>query len=172
MATQIKAFEQLDAILLKLAGFETVIAKQEAAMNAKIQKIRDDFDQTTSEARKEKIILEQDIEIFCKSNKSEFEKTRSKDFVHGTLGFRFNTPKVGLLNRKATLKTAMELIKRIFEGKYVRNKEEINKELILADYAEKKIDDEKLAAVGLKIDQDETFYIAIKWDQIEQKDAA
>jgi len=172
MATQIKAFEQLDAVLLKLAGFETVIAKQEAAMNGKIQKIRDEFDQATADARKEKIVIEQDIEVFCRSNKVEFEKARSKDFVHGSIGFRFNTPKVGVLNKKYTIKTAMELIKRIFEGKYVRTKEEINKELILADYAEKKIDDEKLAAVGLKIDQDETFYIAIKWDQIEQKDAA
>jgi len=172
MATGVKAFEELDPLLLRYAGFETVIAKQEAAMNARIQKIRDEFDQATIEARKEKLVIESDIEVFCRSNKHEFEKSRSRDFVHGVVGFKFNPPKVSILNRKSTIKTAMELIKRIFDGKYVRSKEEIDKELILADYAAGSLKDGNLAAVGLKVDQDETFYIAIKWDQIEQKSAA
>lgn len=58
-------------------------------------------------------------------------------------------------------------------------KVELNKEAILGDYIDKKkatelkpdelkekLTDEKLATVGLRVDQEETFSYVIKWDEL------
>ena len=46
-------------------------------------------------------------------------------------------------------------------------KEEIDKDSILGDYAQEKIDDSRLASVGLRVDQDETFFTQIDWETIK-----
>lgn len=172
MIKDVKSFDQLDELILRYAQIEAKLAKSEAGMNEKIQRIRETYKTDNDPLSTEKIELENTIKFFCINNKHEFEKQRSKDFTHGVIGFTFNPPKVAQLNKKYSVKTSIELLKRFFKDLYIRSKEEINKELLLADYASKKINDTKLAAVGLKVDQDETFYIAPKWETIEDKKAA
>ena len=162
----IKTFDDVEPALLELGKSEASIAKTEAAMNEKLQNIRGKFELDTAADRANKELIAQRLEAFAVANKAEFAKERSRMFIHGSIGFRTNPPKVTLLNKKYNLKTAIELLKKIFPGSYVREKEEINKEAILTDYAGKTIDDSKLAAVGLKVDQDETFTYDIKWDSI------
>ena len=153
--------------LNEIAKSEAQIAKMEAAMNGKINSIKEKFNDDSRELRAESDLLRSEVEVYCIKNKFEFDKQRTKEFTIGAIGFRTNPPKVQLLNRKYNLKTALELIKRVFTGSYVRVKEEIDKETILADYSQKKINDESLAGVGLKIDQDETFFIDINWEKLE-----
>lgn len=172
MNKDVKSFDQLDELILRYAQIEAKLAKSEAAMNEKIQKIRESYKEVNDPLSSERSEIEKILENFCIANKHEFQKQRSRDFTHGIVGFIFNPPKVAQLNKKYTVKTSIELLKRIFNDIYIRSKEEINKEAILADYASQKIDDQKLAAVGLKIDQDETFYISPKWETIEDKKAA
>lgn len=169
--TSITSFEQADAKLLEVASFEAIIKQEEARMNKRMQEIRDQYETNTADARAKKSALEKEIELFCISNKQEFTKQRSKELTHGTLGFRYNPPKVSLLNRKYNWGTVIELLKRLFDDAYVRTKEEPNKDAILADYAAKTLTDEKLASVGIKIDQEEEFYCDIKWEQIDKEAA-
>lgn len=164
---KINNFEDVEKALSEFAQTESSIAKKEAEMNAKIQKIKDSYDEDTRGVRATRDLLYSNIERFCISNKFEFIKQRSKSFIAGVLGFRTNPPRVQLLNRKYNLKTALELIRKIFKGKYVRSKEEINKDEILVDYSSGTITDDKLASVGLKIDQDETFFVEINWDSLK-----
>jgi phage host-nuclease inhibitor protein Gam len=154
--------------LYEVAKREAEIAKKEAIMNLKIQGIKENFDEQTHTLRAEADLLRSDIEAYCIKNKYEFEKQRTIDFTIGSVGFRTNPPKVALLNRKYNLKTALELVKRIFPKSYLRVKEEIDKETILADYSQKKITDGQLAGVGLKIDQDESFSIDVKWEKLNE----
>lgn len=163
-----KTIADLENGLYEIAFREAEIAKKEAVMNQKIQTIKESFDENTRTIRSEADLIRSDIKAFCIKNKFEFEKQRTIDFNVGSVGFRTNPPKVTLLNRKYNLKTALELTKRIFTGAYIRVKEEIDKESILADYSQKKITDEKLAGVGLKIDQDESFSIDIKWEKLNE----
>lgn len=164
----ITSFDQLDQKILELASCEGVIKEEEARMNQQMQELRDRFETKTAEARAKKEYLEKQITSFCLLNKSDFEKSRSKELVHGIVGFRFNPPKVVLLNRKYNINTAVELLKRLFKDLYIRKKEEINKEAILADYADKKLTDESLAGAGLKVDQAEEFFYDIKWDSLDR----
>ena len=156
---KIISFDQVSDQLSALAIWKNKIAEKEVAMNKTIDAVKKRFDKQTRDLREEIKSAEEDIEAFCLKNKGDFEKARSKDFPHGIIGFRNNPPKVEVVNRKYTLKTAIELIKRVYEQKYLRVKEELNKDEILADYANKKIDDSALAGVGLRVNQDESFYI-------------
>lgn len=167
MAKIIQSFEDVDQKLLELSRHESFIAKKEASMNEKINNIKAKFDEETSDARAQKQLIESEVHSYCIQNKHEFAKQRSKKLIHGSIGFRVNPPKVNQLSRKFTIATTLGFLKKLFDGKYIRLKEEIDKDSILGDYAAEKIDDSKLASVGLRVDQDETFFTQIDWETIQ-----
>lgn len=143
----------------EIAKRTAYIQKKEAQLNEKISALRSRFEDETAEAKAEAELLKQDVEAYCMKNKAAFDEQRTLVFLTGKVGFRNNPPKVTQLNRKYTVASSIELIQRIFKGLYIRLKEEIDKDSILSDYREKKVTDQKLAAVGLKVDQSETFFI-------------
>lgn len=165
----ISSYEEADKKLLELSRIEAGLAKKEADLNSRIQSLKEKYDAETADVRAQKNLIEQDIQAFCLQNKADFLKQRTKKLVHGVIGFRTNPPKVNILNRKFTTKTVLEFLKKLFEDRYVRMKEEIDKESILADYSQGIIDDSKLAGVGLRVDQDETFTYEIDWESLQSE---
>jgi phage host-nuclease inhibitor protein Gam len=104
----------------------------------------------------------------------DFEKVRTREMVHGAVGYRTNPKKVSLLNRKYNWETVVQLLKKFKWGKdYLREITEVNKEAIItaASGDDPVLSDNKLAAVGLKVDQGETFFLEIKWDSIDSEAA-
>lgn len=162
----IKKWEEIPKQLQELAKNEATLAKKEAQMNEQINRIKEKYAAETKERQYIVDTLRSEIEAFCIKNKSEFDKQRSREFQFGVIGFRISPPKVVLLNRKYNMKTVIELVKRVFSNGYLRIKEELDKETILADYSQQKLDDSKLAAIGLKIDQDETFFVEPKFEEL------
>lgn len=165
----IVSYEEADKKLLELAQHESFIAKKEAEMNGKINTVKEKFDSETADARAQKQLIETELQAFCSVNKTDFLKQRAKKLLHGIIGFRTNPPKVIQLNKKFTVKTSLELLQKIFEDKYVRSKVEINKDSILTDYSAGSLSDDKLAGVGLRIDQDETFFCEVDWQSIDSE---
>ena len=165
--TTLESFEDVDAALLDLGKQAAFLQREEAKLNEKIQMTRQLSDEITAEVRQKKLALETDIELFCNEHREDFEKPRTHDLVHGTVGFRSTPPKVALLNRKYNWETVLELLRRVkFGSRYVRQAFEVDKEKILADVATKEITDTKLAAIGVKIQQTDEFVYDIKWDTI------
>lgn len=164
----INNFEDADKALYFLGKVESLIAKKEAVMNSRIQTIRDKFDVETAQARTKKDLIEKEIKSFLWNNKHEFIKQRTKSLVHGVIGWRTGTPKVLLLNRKYNTKTVLELAKKLFKARYVRQKEELAKDVIIADFSKEEIDDNKLASMGLRIDKGEKEVIDINWESLEK----
>lgn len=160
-------YNDVNYALKMIAEKKSIIAQKEAEMNVKINNIKEQYAEDTKEDQREADNLLADVEAFCIKNKADFEKTRSRVLSFGTVGYRNTPPKVGILSRKYSLKTAVELAKKIFKKKYIRTKEELDKDQILADYAAKVIDDTKLASVGLKIDNTEVFFCEINWEALE-----
>lgn len=168
LQSSLASFEEVDKSLLSLANIMSSVQAEEAKMNDEIQSVRDRYDKQTKRLRDQQAGLTTDIENYCIAHKDEFERTRSKDLTHGVVAFRTNPPKVAFLNRKYNLNTVIELLRKLGLAKrYLRVKEDLDKEAILADSAAKEITDTKLAACGLKIDQSESFSIEIKWDTIK-----
>jgi len=161
----IKCYEELEERLKEYAMNFATLHKKEAEMNERLNRIKEDFDEKTKDLRYAIDTLSTEISMFCTKNKKDFEKSRSKEYNFGVIGFRTTPPKVVVLNRKYSIKTVIELTKRLFQNTYIRIKEELDKEAILADYSQKKLDDEKLASIGLKVDQEEQFYINPKFEE-------
>jgi phage host-nuclease inhibitor protein Gam len=168
--TMMLSFDHVDQALLTLGQKEAFLKHEDAVLNDAMQRLRDESEKKTQEARATKAKLEQDIEIFCVENKFEFEKKRSIELAHGTVSFRTAKPHVAQLNRKYSWLTILELVKKFsWSRQYLRVKEEVDKEAILADSASGNVTDEKLAAIGVKIDQREDFSIDIRWETISDK---
>jgi phage host-nuclease inhibitor protein Gam len=69
--------------------------------------------------------------------------------------------------RGQTWASILDLVKIRLGAKWLRIKEEVNREKIIAD--RKIITNDGLTALGLKIVQDESFYIEPKLDQPENR---
>lgn len=104
------------------------------------------------------------VQLFAEKHKEEmFSKKKSVDWAHGIIGFRLGTYKVKA-RAGFTLKSALTLMKN-FELPFIRVKEEIDKEKIIA----LREDEEQMnliETVGLYVDQDETFYIEPKRETV------
>lgn len=93
---------------------------------------------------------------------SLFGKFKSASSSLGLFGFRTGNPKLVLLNRKWKWSDVLEALKSLGKTELIRTKEEPDKDAI------KKLEDSELAAIGLRIDQDETFFIEPKREDPER----
>lgn len=169
---KINTFEELDSALLELGKAQAELQKQEASMNEEIQLITDKYSEKTAECSGTVATIEDAIESFCSKNKDEFDETRSRVLNHGKVGFRTNPPSVKQLNKKWKVESSLAFIKKLFGKKYLREKTELDKAAILADYAAEKLNDEDLAGAGLRIEQEESFSIEANWTEIKNVKAA
>ncbi len=93
---------------------------------------------------------------------SLFGKLKSAASSLGLFGFRTGNPKLVLLNRKWKWDDVLQALKSLGREELIRRKEECDKDAL------KKLEDAELAAVGLRIDQEETFFIEPKRDDPER----
>lgn len=109
------------------------------------------------------------LEGWASANPEEFPKDRkSIDMVHGTVGFRTGTPKLKTLFRK-TWEAVKETLKAFGLIQFVRGKEEVDKEKIIAAYQAKEIGDNDLKKVGVAVVQDETFFVEPKLEELTSR---
>lgn len=109
--------------------------------------------QALEAAKKERI---KELELFAKKHRKEWDG-KSVQTPFGSFGFRKGQPCVVLVKKVCkTIDEALGKIKETFP-KFIRLKEEINKERILEEAA--LLSEEELQSVGLKIEQREPFFI-------------
>lgn len=165
----VKSWEEVEKLLLEYAKLESFLTETEADLNRKLQSVRDEYAKITANQAARYNQIKTDIQQYALSQKHEFDKSRSREFPYAKLGFRYGKHKVSLLNRKYNWDIVIELVKKLFGSDYIRQKEELNKEQILSNYAEQKLTDQQIAGCGIKIEQDETFFIDLKWDQLSKE---
>ena len=109
------------------------------------------------------------LKIWAEANPTEFGKKKSIDFAAGTLGFRTGTPKLKLLARWTWDKVLEAIEARAFN--FIRTTPEVDKEAIITffntstDKAE--VEAKVLAPIGVKVVQDESFYVEPKLTDTE-----
>jgi phage host-nuclease inhibitor protein Gam len=96
---------------------------------------------------------------------SLFGKLKSASSSLALFGFRTGNPKLVLLNRKWKWDDVLTALRLKSREELIRKKEEADKEAL------KKLNDDELASFGLRIDQDETFFIEPKRDDPERMTA-
>lgn len=134
-----------------------------ADMDAEILAIKKQYE---SDIAKQDGLIKQaadDLEAWALANPNLFEKPKSIAFLSGTLGFRTGTPKLALLNRKWNWETVTSAVEKLLPH-FIRNKPEVDKDAILGQREELA---EFLPDVGLKVTQDEGFYIEPKLTKVK-----
>jgi phage host-nuclease inhibitor protein Gam len=106
------------------------------------------------------------LQAWAEANPDQFPKERkSLKLLAGRLGFNTNPPKVALLNRTWSWEKVLEALKARSFAFFVRTKEEVDKDELLRHYSTAKSQGEKeeidsiFAGVGVKVIQDEQFFI-------------
>jgi len=154
---------QAEAMVGAMAASTNAILKVTAEMDARILAVKKEYESGLAVMQAANAARMESLKIWALANPAEFPKDRkSIDFLSGTLGFRTGTPKVELLNRKWNWKKVLTAIQeRAFS--FVRSTAEVDKEAII-EFAAAEKDKASLQAkvldpIGVKVTQDETFYV-------------
>jgi phage host-nuclease inhibitor protein Gam len=148
------------------ASFAKADAQQKeisAKMDLQITKIREKYADELNELQTEKDAAFETLQSFAENNREEFGKKKSIDFQHGVLGFRTGTPKLKTL-KGFTWASVLGLLK-VHLPSYVRTIEEPAKDRLLADREEPDTM-KKFKDVGIYVDQDETFFVEPKKEEV------
>ncbi len=161
--------EDMEACLGELARHTIQRDGLNAEMELRINEIRKKYEGKI-ESFSEKIeVCTEVLKDWAERHPDQFGKKKSIETVHGSVGFRFGQPQVKT-KLKLTWAIVLEKIKALsLNAKYVRVKEEANKEAILAD-RDKKLNgphgEYTIEDLGVRIVQDEAFFIEIKREPV------
>lgn len=157
--------EQAERLLGEIAGLTITRNAIANNLDADIKLARDKAEpQITAlnQQLKEKTEL---LRGWAEANPEEFGKRKSIVFAHGVLGFRTGTHKLKTLTRH-TWDTVLARLRAVGWGAaYVRVKEETDKERIIADFNQDLLSDGELTAIGVRVVQDEAFFVEPKLEE-------
>lgn len=138
----------------------------EAKMELDIQKARDKYKLKIETLRLEKDDSFDKLKAFAEEHRNDlFTKRKSLDWTHGILGFRTSTPKVDKPSR-ITWANILEIIKKENLTRFLRTKEEINKEAIVECREDEEVMAKLKDVAGLEVVQTETFFVEPKEEEI------
>lgn len=142
------------------ADSSSQLKKLEAEIELKIQETRDKSKTKIESLRKLQEGAFEKLQKFAEFNKDTmFIDKKSREYIHGTIGFRIGTPKATGCGQKA-----LELLKEL-KLPFIRIKEEIDKEKIVASRNDEAIM-AKLEKISIRVVQDETFYVEPKQEEL------
>ena len=155
--------EQFSEALAVFAAADAAEAAINAKMDEQFTKIREKNAEEVTALQKKKEEALVIAETYCKENKERlFSEQRSMDTLHGQVGFRTGTPALKTLKGFNWI-SVLELVK-IHLPAFVRRKEEVDKESILASRNEAEMI-EVLPKIGVEVAQDEKFFITLKKEE-------
>lgn len=158
--------EQSEQAFADFAKADARIVKINADMDVQFTKIREKYADELNELEAEKKGAFEIVQVYATENKELlFKKKKSVESVHGIFGFRTGTPKVEKL--KGYTWEAVAKLAKAFLPEYIRTSEELAKDKLLTDYKEEKVAT-KLAEIGVKITQEEAFYIERKTEEAKE----
>jgi len=111
------------------------------------------------------------LHAFAMKHREDFGKKKSRELTNGLLGFRTDNPSVKQIPKFKTDVTLTIISESDFADALIRVKEELNKDVILAMYSSGELNDDALKSFGLRIVQDEEFYVKVSENRI-RKEAA
>lgn len=106
----------------------------QAAMNDEIAAITDDYTGKITAINESLKCLQDGVQLYCEANRDELTdggKTKTIDFVSGTVQFRRRPPAVSIRGAEAVI----EALRARGLVRFIRTKEEINKDAILNEVA-------------------------------------
>lgn len=136
----------------EIGTLQRELARVTADMNDQLASVKEDFE-TIAEPRRSRIAaLNQGVQIWCEANRDSLTnhgKVKTYVFTTGEIAWRLRPPSVRVTGQEAVL----DFLRKLGLGRFIRQKEEVNKEAILNE-------PEAVAHVpGIGISQGEDFVV-------------
>jgi phage host-nuclease inhibitor protein Gam len=156
--------QEAEKLLGEFAITDAMLCKLTAEMDEEIHDIREKYAELAGKHQERHAELQDMLQAFAEKNKEAyFTKKRSLAMQHGNIGFRKGTPKAKT-KKGFTWAAVLELCRTIAPD-FIRTKEEVAKEMMIAQ----REDEKKMAIidkVGVLIANDETFFIELKKEEV------
>jgi phage host-nuclease inhibitor protein Gam len=154
-ATTITTRDELERAMGQLAQHTIARSIYADTMDKRLTEVRAQFEGRLGELDESIDELFDDLNAWAVLHPDEFSNKKSLDLTHGTLGFRTTPPSLKPA-KGVKWDHVLDMLKCRGMQAYVRQAEEVNKEMLLQD--RETIGTEKLARLGLEVRQDEKFY--------------
>lgn len=153
--------DQVITLIARIGQHQRDRDRLEAAMNDELSAVRERWE---AQAKPHALAigeLTKGIQLYCEAHRDELTrggKTKTHTFASGEVKWRMRPPSVVVRGAEAVI----EALKKARLGRFVRVKEEVNKDAVLAD-------PEAVAAInGISLRQKEDFVVQ-PWDtQLEE----
>jgi phage host-nuclease inhibitor protein Gam len=135
-----------------------------AKMDVEITRIREKYQDELAKLQERKDADFEVMQTYAMENKDQlFSKKKSLEMVHGIIGFRTGQPKLKTL-KGFTWNAVTNLLQEFLPG-YIRATVEPTKDKLISDREIPEVA-ALFPKVGIYVDQDETFYIEPKKEEI------
>ena len=162
-STTITTRDELERVMGEFAQHTIARGQLAFAMESRLNEVRHDYESRLGEFDEILDALLADLESWAALHPGEFAAKRSIDLVHGIIGFRTGQPALKTI-KGVKWDHVLDMLKISKLGKYVRTAEEVDKESLLADRGT--ISQEKLAALGMRVEQADRFYAEPKLETV------
>ena len=151
--------EQAQSAIKQLGDLQREHARITTELNDAIARITEAEAPRLDALRQRMDTLQAGVQTWCEANREQLcGKGKTANLITGEVAWRIRPPSV----RVTGVDSVIDLLKRMTLGRFVRTKEEINKEAALG------WPDERLELVGLKRQQSDTFFIEIKKEDVPE----
>jgi len=150
--------------LIDYVNVRNRLTRDQTEMDMEIAEIRSRYKDRIEANQRRFDFLRDQLEHFAVTNRKRYFSgaKKSLDMLNGTIGFRLGNPK--LKSAKGyTWKSILECVKDKMTD-YVRCKEEVAKDKIIADRGNDGMDD-LMRICGIEMVQEENFFIDLKEDE-------
>jgi len=168
----VKTRVEMETLVRDITGLKLNEKLLIAGMDAEIKAVRDSYESrltTITQVLGEKTAAAQ---AWADANPDEFGRKKSIEFTHGTVGFRTGTPKLKTLAKIKWDAVLQSLRSCRWGAAYLRVKEEINKEQIIADVGARILSEADLRKAGAQVVREESFYVEPKLTRVEARETA
>lgn len=162
--------EQAQEASKTVAEKKNRLGKIEVKMNEELDNIKSRYSEDITGLKQQLVEPIAILEVYAHEQRSTWGKKKSIELLHCEVGFRMGTPKV-IKHKEFTWDAVLELLKKNQNfHRFIRRKEEINKEAILALNALNEEDKNLLQQLKdecfVLIDHDENFFVDPKKEEV------
>lgn len=160
-------WQQVEEKLGEYTKVSDLLVTTETALEARLNELREEYQGKITELKKKQSSLLKTVQKWAERNKKTlFTTKKSRQSLFGKIGFRTGTHKLKTVSG-VKWENVLEKVKEFAPG-YLRTKESVAKDKLLADRENEGIVS-VYESLGVKVVQDETFFIELKTEETENE---
>jgi phage host-nuclease inhibitor protein Gam len=168
--TPIPTRPEMETLVREIAALKLEEKLLSARMDEEIQAARGRYEDRLAALA---VALAEQIEAartWAEANPTEFTQRKSIEFAHGVAGFRTGMPRLRTVSKWKWDAVLDALRGSRWGAGYIRVKEEINKEQIIADVGAGVLNAADLRKAGAQVTREEAFYVEPKLTRVAARE--